>query len=137
MLSRVAVKHAVRFKGDEQDMGGTIFVICILAVIVVGAVISSAKHFKGDGGCCGGGGSVKVKGDHIKEVVAVRTIYIEGMHCHNCSDRVQNELNSLGQVNAKVDLKKQHAVVKLGREVSDDELKACVEKAGYTVRKID
>ena len=54
-----------------------------------------------------------------------------------CSDRVQNELNSLGQVNAKVDLKKQHAVVKLGREVSDDELKACVEKAGYTVKKID
>lgn len=117
-------------------MGGTILVICILLVIVVGAVISSAKHFRGEGGCCGGGGSVKVKGDKIKNVVAVKTIYIEGMHCSNCSTRVQNALNSLAQVNAKVDLKKQEAVVKLGREVSDDELKNCVEKAGYTVKKI-
>lgn len=50
-------------------MGGTILVVCILVLIVVGAVISSAKHFKGEGGCCGGGGSVKVKGDKIKDVV--------------------------------------------------------------------
>ena len=90
-------------------MGGTILVVCILVLIVVGAVISSTKHFKGEGGCCGGGGSVKVKGDKIKDVVAVKTIYIEGMHCSNCSDRVQNALNSLSQVNAKVDLKKKQA----------------------------
>ena len=112
-------------------MGGTILVICILLLIVVGAVISSAKHFKGEGGCCGGGGSVK-----IKNVVAVKTIYIEGMHCGNCSARVQNALNSLENVNAKVDLKKQKAVVKLGRETTDDELIRCVEKAGYTVKNI-
>ena len=59
-------------------------VVCILVLIVVGAVISSTKHFKGEGGCCGGGGSVKVKGDKIKDVVAEKTIYIEGMHCSNC-----------------------------------------------------
>ena len=116
-------------------MGGTILVVCILVLIVVGAVISSTKHFKGEGGCCGGG-SVKVKGDKIKDVVAVKTIYIEGMHCSNCSDRVQNALNSLSQVNAKVDLKKKQAIVKLGREVSDDELKSCVEKCGYSVTGI-
>ena len=68
-------------------MGGTILVVCILVLIVVGAVISSAKHFKGEGGCCGGGGSVKVKGDKIKDVVAVKTIYIEGMHCsRSCTE---------------------------------------------------
>ena len=110
-------------------MGGTILVICILLLIVVGAVISSAKHFKGEGGCCGGGGFVKIKGDKIKKVVAVKTIYIEGMHCGNCSASLEN-------VNAKVDLKKQKAVVKLGREATDDELIRCVEKAGYTVKNI-
>ena len=118
-------------------MGGTILVVCILLLIVVGAVISSAKHFKGEGGCCGGGGSVKVKGDKIKNVVAVKTIYIEGMHCSSCSSRVQNALNSMDQVNAKVDLKKQQAAVKLGRNVSDEELKRCVERCGYTVRSIE
>lgn len=118
-------------------MGGTILVICILLVIIVGAVISSAKHFRGEGGCCGGGGSVKVKGDKIKDVVAVKTIHIDGMHCSNCSDRIQNALNSMGQVNARVDLKNRKAVVKLGREISDDELKSCVERAGYTVTGIE
>jgi len=49
---------------------------------------------------------------------------------------VQNALNSLENVNAKVDLKKQKAVVKLGREATDDELIRCVEKAGYTVKNI-
>ena len=39
-------------------------------------------------------------------------------------------------MNAKVDLKKQKAVVKLGREATDDELIRCVEKAGYTVKNI-
>ena len=117
-------------------MGGTILVIFIMLLIVVGAVISSAKHFKGEGGCCGGGGFVKIKGDKVKNVVAVKTIYIEGMHCGNCSARVQNALNSLENVNAKVDLKKQKAVVKLGREATDDELIRCVEKAGYTVKNI-
>ena len=118
-------------------MGGTILVICILLLIVVGAVISSAKHFKGEGGCCGGGGSVKVKGDKIKNVVAVKTIHIEGMHCSNCSSRVQNAFNGMGQVNARVDLKKQQAVVKLGRNISDDELKKCIERSGYTVSSIE
>ena len=63
-------------------MGGTILVVCILVLIVVGAVISSAKHFKGEGGCCGGGGSVKVRGDKIKDVVAVKTIYIAVSYTH-------------------------------------------------------
>ena len=34
---------------------GTAIIIGILAVIVVIAVISSVKHMKGEGGCCGGG----------------------------------------------------------------------------------
>lgn len=115
---------------------GTAIVIVILAIIVIAAIVSSTGHFKGEGGCCGGGGDVKIKGDRLKEVVAVKTISIEGMSCKNCAERVQNALNSLEQVNAKVSLGKNEAVVKLGRPVSDDELKACVEKAGYTVRKI-
>ena len=35
---------------------GTAIIIGILAVIVVIAGISSVKHMKGEGGCCGGGG---------------------------------------------------------------------------------
>ena len=34
---------------------GTVIIIGILAIIVVIAVISSVKHMKGEGGCCGGG----------------------------------------------------------------------------------
>ncbi len=63
----------------------------------------------------------------------MKTIYIEGMHLSNCWIVYRMHLS---QVNAKVDLKKKQAIVKLGREVSDDELKSCVEKCGYSVTGI-
>ena len=42
---------------------GTAIIIGILAIIVVIAVISSVKHMKGEGGCCGGGGDTVNKID--------------------------------------------------------------------------
>lgn len=36
-----------------------IVLIIILIAIVVLAAVSGAKHFKGQGGCCGGGGELR------------------------------------------------------------------------------
>lgn len=36
-------------------------IISILLIFVIIGICSSIKHFKGEGGCCGGGSSVKVK----------------------------------------------------------------------------
>ena len=120
--------------GSEWSTG---IIIVILVIIVIFAVRSSLKHFKGEGGCCGGGSErPKVKKQKLHQVVGVKRMEIEGMKCENCRRNVENELNALSQVNAKVHLKEKEAVVKLGVDVPDDRLKEIVEKLGYQVVSI-
>lgn len=117
---------------------GTYIVLGVLVVVIVFALRSSAKHMKGQGGCCGGGDApVKVKKQKLEQIAAVKKIHIEGMMCDNCRKNVENALNSLSQVNAKVNLKEKEAVVKLGVMVSDETLEAVVEGAGYQVVSIE
>ena len=44
-------------------------IICIaLALIIIFAIVNSAKHFRGEGGCCGGGSDIKVKKKKLANV---------------------------------------------------------------------
>ncbi len=117
---------------------GNWILAAILAVIIVLALRSSWKHFKGEGGCCGGSAEPKAETKKLQDpVVAVKTVHIEGMHCENCKNRVQRQINQLDGASAKVHLKKRVAVVSMSREISDEELKAAVEAAGYQVTGIE
>lgn len=116
---------------------GTAVVVIILTVIVIFSVKSSVRHMRGEGGCCGGSAlEKKVKPAKLKNVAATKILSIEGMHCANCSRRIENALNSLELVNAKADLGKKQAVVRLGVDMDDDFLKETVEKLGYQVTGI-
>lgn len=50
---------------------------------------------------------------------------------------MENTLNSLNQVNARVRLKEKEALVKLGTDISDGELRETVERLGYRVVSIE
>ena len=113
------------------------FVIAgILIILIIIGIRSSVKHFKGEGGCCGGGSSVKVKRKKLKQVVKQRIVIIEGMTCEHCQVRVESRLNSLDGVSAKVNLKRKTAVVSMEKEVEDEEIKKAIENAGYEVIEI-
>ena len=112
--------------------------IFVLAIIVFFAVKNTISHFKGNGGCCGGGSGVKlIRPKKLEKIVAVKTIRIKGMVCENCSARIQNVLNSVDGVNAKVNRAKDLAVVKLGREIDEEKLKKAVTDLGYEVVTIE
>lgn len=116
---------------------GTVIVLAILVVAVFFGVRSSLKHMKGQGGCCGGGDEMpKIKKKKLQRIVTTKVISIEGMTCKNCSQRVENALNAMDDVNAIVNLRKKQAVVKLGSNVSDEDLEKVILRAGYTVREI-
>lgn len=116
---------------------GTAIVVVVLVLIVIFSVKSSAKHMRGEGGCCGGSAPEKrVKPAKLKNVAATKIISVEGMHCENCSRRIENALNSLEMVNAKVNLEKKQVVVKLGADMDEDLLKKTVERLGYEVTGI-
>ncbi len=118
--------------------GANIIIILVIAIIIFFAVKNTISHFKGDGGCCGGGSGVKmIRPKKLEKVVAVKTIRIEGMVCDNCSARIHNALNSIDGVNAKVNRSKGLAVVKLGREFEEEKLKKAVTDLGYEVVMIE
>lgn len=108
-------------------------IIGILIILIIIGIRSGIKHFKGEGGCCGGGSSVKVKRKKLKQVVKQRTVVIDGMTCEHCKARVESRLNSLDGVLAKVNLKRKTAVVSMEKDVEDEVIKKAIENAGYEV----
>lgn len=113
-----------------------IIIITILAVLLVNAIRSSLKHFKGEGGCCGGGDE-KVTKKRLKNVVAQKVVKIEGMTCEHCKSRVESYIATIDGAAAKVNLKKKIALVSLEKNVTDDQIREVIEKAGYEVVEIN
>ena len=59
-------------------------------------------------------------------------VIIDGMHCVNCSGKVEKALNELEDVSATVDLKKKTAFVKANDD-KKDLIKNTVEELGFKV----
>lgn len=116
-------------------MANTI-IICILLFALVFALLRAKKHFRG-GGCCGSSGNtIREKKSLEAPVIGQKVLTIEGMTCENCEIRVENALNRIDGVLCSVNWKKKTATVSYSREISDEDLKATVEKRGYTVTSI-
>ena len=112
-------------------------IILLLAVILFFSVKSTIAHFKGQGSCCGGGGSdVKTKPKKLKNIIATRVVRIEGMHCEHCYTRVSNFLNSMDGVSAVVKGRKGIAVVRMEKLHSDEEIEQAITDMGYSVLSI-
>lgn len=116
------------------------FIICILLILLIlYALRSSLKHFKGEGGCCGGGSEVKEKPVKKKlngPVIEEKVVHIQGMHCDHCRISVENAINSLDGVCAKVNLNKNLAVVQYERPCDDADIIRAVTGAGFEVVSI-
>ncbi len=116
-------------------MIANVIILGIIVVFVVFALKSVAKHLKGESACCGGGGGVTIAQEKTlaEPILETKTIKIDGMTCKNCSAHVQNSLNKIEGLSAKVDLKKANAVLSMSRKIDDDEIKRAVEGAGYKI----
>ena len=115
----------------------TVIICILLALIIIFAVVNSAKHFRGEGGCCGGGSDIKVKKKKLANVKETLVISIDGMTCKNCSMRIQNKLNEMDNVSADVNLHKKQAVVEIEDGVLQEDIKSALERLGYTVTNIE
>ena len=111
-------------------------IIClIIAALAVVAFFSARKHFQGKSGCCASSGNTIEEEKQLTEpVILEKTAAIEGMKCDNCRIHVQNALNRIDGVYAKVNLKKQTASIKYTKEVSDETVENAVKDAGYLLK---
>ena len=116
---------------------GTAIIIGILAIIVVIAVISSVKHMKGEGGCCGGGSSVKEEKKVLTgDIIATKTVDIEGMHCENCKNSIERSVNKIDGASCQVNLKKKQATIEVDREIDDADIRIAIERLDFKVTGI-
>jgi len=116
---------------------GTIIIILILAAIVVGAILSIRKRIKYGSSCCGthdaAPAKVKVKDKKIEHYPYSYKLTVDGMHCSNCSRRVENALNSKEGLWATVKLEDKSVLVRAKNPMTEEELSRPVSEAGYTV----
>lgn len=110
-------------------------IIGVIFVIVLVAVRTIVKR-AGRKGCCSSGSDYKPRKKKLKNVIATKVFVIDGMHCEKCSDRVTEILNDIPGVAGVVNLKKGIATVSYEREVPDEEIKAKIQRVGYTVTQI-
>ena len=106
-------------------------IIGIIVILVIAGVRETLKHFRGEGGCCGG--SAKKKHKKIKNVIAKKTFKVEGMTCEHCKNRVERAIDDFDGAAGRVSLSKKEVTVLLNREIDDEELMKAIEKAGYEV----
>ncbi len=111
-----------------------IVIIVFLILIAALAISGSIKHFKGEGGCCGGSSVVKESDKKLNNpVIGKRTFFVEGMHCENCSNRVKRAINSIDGASCKVHLKKGRVDIEYDREIDDGVFIKAIENLDYHV----
>ena len=65
-----------------------------------------------------------------------KIISIGGMHCENCKAAAERRINRMDGALCKVNLSKKTALIKLSRNISDEELTEAITALDFTVEKI-
>ncbi|MBR1865447.1 MAG: heavy-metal-associated domain-containing protein [Lachnospiraceae bacterium] len=116
----------------EWNMGNGI-VAGILCLMVAVAIRSTAAHFRGQGGCCGGGGTIRETKRLTGPKLGEKLIQIDGMHCENCRNRIEHGVNQLDGVVCRVSLRKRQASISYSEPVKEETLCSVIENLGYQV----
>ena len=116
-----------------------------MATAIVGIIVLVAlyfafkgviKHWRGESSCCGGSDIKVPKKKLTGTIVETKIVDIEGMTCGHCKACVEQALDTIDGAAAEVNLHRNHAVVKMTREVSDDEIRRALAGSGYTITGI-
>ena len=110
-------------------------IIGILLVIAFFAIRTIVKR-KGRKGCCGSGSDYKPRKKKLKNVIATKVFAVDGMHCEKCANRVTEVVNDIPGVAGVVNLKKGTVTVSYEQEVPDEQIRAKLQRVGYTVTAI-
>ena len=110
-------------------------IIGILLVIAFFAIRTIVKR-KGRKGCCGTGSDYTPRKKTLKKVIATKVFVVDGMHCEKCANRVTEVVNDIPGAAGVVNLKKGIVTVSYELDVPDEQIKAKIERVGYTVKEI-
>lgn len=104
----------------------------MIAIAAIGTLVKRS----GCKGCCGSGSDYKPRKKKLKKVIATKVFVVDGMHCEKCANRVTEVVNDIPGAAGVVNLKKGIVTVSYELEVPDEQIKAKIERVGYTVKEI-
>ena len=112
-----------------------VIIMGILLMILLGAIVTLVRR-AGRRGCCGSSGDYKPRKKKLKNVIATKVFVVDGMHCEKCAGRVTEAVNDIPGVAGVVNLKKGIVTVSYERDVPDGQLRAAIERVGYTLKEV-
>lgn len=112
-----------------------IIILIVIGIISVIAIINYIKRMK-SGSCCSGEGTlntetVKVKDKNKSHYPYKKILNIGGMTCTHCAKTIENNLNKINNVYAKVDFDKEKATILMKEELNDKLLEDAIKDSGY------
>ena len=115
----------------------TVIIICMIALVIF-AVYGTVQRARGrsKSSCCGTSAPPKKKkvADTNESNYPNRyTLNIEGMKCSNCAANVENALNGIDGVWARVDLGKKKALVLTKEPKTNEDFAAALSSTPYTI----
>lgn len=64
-------------------------------------------------------------------------MHVEGMHCENCKNRIERQINRMEGASCKVDLKKNIAVIDYDRELDDERIRNTIKRLDFGITGIE
>lgn len=119
----------------------TYLILAAVVLICAYAVYSYIRKLRVGGGCCGEREAapkrVRVSDRDKRHYPYVLEVTVDGMVCANCARRVENALNSLDGVWARVeDVGSGRTTVRTKSAPDEAALRSAVRQAGYTVLSV-
>lgn len=113
-----------------------IVIIIIVVVVLANGVYRTWLQLSGKKTCCGGS-KQKIKIKKLKNIIGVKVVHIDGMHCDHCKASVTKAINSFDKAYGKVNLGKNTAHIYYQEEISDQEIIKVIEDRGFIVKMIE
>ncbi len=114
----------------------------VICMVLIAMVICSMKFYmiRLSTGCCGGSGQpyipkVRVRDHNRSHYPYSRILKVEGMSCGNSAVCVENALNSIEGVWAKVNLLNEEVTLYMKQNMDEAVLRAAVRDVGFGVCK--
>ena len=70
-------------------------------------------------------------------VIGRKIVHVEGMHCENCKNRIERQINRMEGASCKVDLKKNIAVIDYDRELDDERIRNTIKRLDFGITGIE
>ncbi len=121
-------------------MANFIIILVLIVLVYVGArrIWRTARY---GGSCCSSGSApdkkIRVKDRNKANYPFLYKLRIEGMVCSGCVRKVENALNSEGELWAKADLGNKEVEVLSKRVMSRDDFLQLLERTPYTLVDIE